>query len=107
MCCESYKKSLQLDIEAVSDIAYTGVGICPGFPLRKWEENTCCSLVRFNFCANILWASCEWETKHDDVKKKKKIIKKPQPKHTPPTRKRTLIFCQSTSHFWYFPGAHI
>lgn len=115
MCCaesksrlyvsyKSYKKSLQLPIDPAYEIAYTRVGISPGFLLRKWEENTFCSLVRFNLCANVLWVSCEWETKHGEGKKEKKIQPNPPPAHK---RNMNFDFYQSISHFWCFSAAHI
>lgn len=43
---KSYMESLQLPIDTMYEIAYTRVGISPGFPLRKWEEDTFCALSR-------------------------------------------------------------
>lgn len=51
----------------------------------------------FNLCANVVWASREWETKHGEGKKKKK--KTPPPKNTHPRRIKetwTLIFIKAS-----------
>lgn len=86
VCCESYKKS-KLPIETLHETAYIGMGISPGKVGGKYLLNS----VLFNFCANVLWASCEWEIKHDDVKKKKKHQnhKKRKTCHSPPQKKPT------------------
>lgn len=43
-----------------------------------WESGRKIPFVlwwRCNLCANVLWVSCEWETKHGEEKKKKRHIK--------------------------------
>lgn len=61
----------------------------------------------FNLCANVLWASCEWETKHGEGKKRKKPNN--TQKHTPQAHKRNMNFdfYQSLSHFLCFSAARI